>query len=264
MRRQTSVLTVGCLIDAGRLIRFGWRLLARVQVTLAARISDGRDNSAARVTHAGVGDDGLIGVLESGLLRQVDDRTCGAASLIVARMLLRPAYARTMMTGGSASTAPPHAQADVRSRFAEQSRLVHARTNRALGRIGARGFRVRLPWPRALGTPPWGVRDELWALADSKYRTLLIDSDSRNSRARAFAALTRSVGRGLPAALFTGNDLSPRHVVLIIGRSPGPDSALQVFDPGRGVVVWMNLGDFEGRLGDVAWTRPWAVVVPVR
>lgn len=258
MRRQTSVLT------AGRLIRFGWRLLARAQVTLAPRVSGGRENSAARVAHAGIGDDGVTGLLASGLLRQVDDRTCGAASLIAARMLLSPAYARMLLAGVTTSAEPLHAQADMRSRFAEQSRRVHARTNRALGRMSARGFRVRVPWPRALGTPPWGVRDELRALTDVKYRTMLIDSDSRTSRARAYAALTRSVASGLPAALFTGNDLSPRHVVLAIGRSPGPNSALRVFDPGRGVVVGMSRADFEGRLGDVAWTRPWAVVVPVR
>lgn len=244
-----------------RLIRSGWGLLARLQNVHARGVRS--DTDANAVAHPDAVQDELARALRSGVFRQPDDRACGAASLIVARMLLDPAYARMLLAGVTTSSAHPLDQVDVRSRFAAQSRLVHARTNRALGRISRHSVRVRMPWPRALGTPPWGVRDELRALTAIKYRILLIDSDNRRSRARAFAELARSVGRGLPAALFTGNDLSPRHVVAIIGAPPAPEGALEVFDPGHGVVVRMTPADFAGELGDVAWTRPWAVVVPV-
>lgn len=193
-------------------------------------------------------------ILSSGVLKQVNSTTCGAASLIAARMLLQPDYAQYLLGAGANVD-----EGSVRSRFAAQSLAVHRRTTRLIARVGPRrrDHRLRLPWPRAIGTPPWGVRHELEALGGVPYRTVLIDPGSVASRAAAIDLLKQCMTVGLPAGLFTGNRLMPRHVTLVIGEG------LRVYDPAKGVVVHLNRTNFvDGDLGPVAWTQPWAVLVP--
>src|SRR6476469_8205947 len=82
--------------------------------------------------------------------------TCGAACLTVARMLVNPAFAQWITTGeGPRGDAP--AGATEQERFAAYERVVMSRTNALRGA----GGRLNLPWPHALGTPPWGARAEL-------------------------------------------------------------------------------------------------------
>lgn len=209
-----------------------------------------------------------------GLLRQTDDVTCGPASVIVARMLTDEPYARMILTGHDDRTGRPDpAGTDaegVRARFAEQSGLVHARSNRMFaagpspqsrGRLARSTHHLRLPWPRALGTAPWAVRDELSRFRRRRYRVALVDSDSPASRRSAYAALANAAAAGMPSALFTGSNALPRHVVLVLGTDASA-TELQVFDPGRGVVVGLALAEFLSDLGAVSWTRPWTVVLP--
>ncbi len=271
--------------------RAAWAWLARQQASSPSRLlpepqSDddaprARTNASAAHGKQMVRTAALGQALTSGQLQQVNSTTCGAATLIAARLLLQPDYAHyllapthpklddqsktsaddasTTTTIDAAAAAAAAADDGVRSRFAAQSAAVHQRSTQLLGRVGRRrrDLRIRLPWPRALGTPPWGVRHELTALADVRYRTVLIDPGSARSRADAFALLTDAVTEGLPAALFTGNGVLPRHVVLAV------EEGLRVYDPGRGVVVRLTRSDFvDGELGAVAWTMPWAVVVP--
>jgi hypothetical protein len=82
--------------------------------------------------------------------------TCGSACLTVARLLVNPAFARWIVTGeGPRGDAP--AGATEKERFAAYERVVMRRTNR----LYAGGGRLNMPWPRALGTPPWRARKEL-------------------------------------------------------------------------------------------------------
>ena len=82
--------------------------------------------------------------------------TCGAACLTIARMLVDPAFAAWILTGDGPRAGLPNA-ADAGARFAAYERVVMRRTN---GLWGA-GGRPNVPWPRALGTPPWGAKREL-------------------------------------------------------------------------------------------------------
>ena len=79
--------------------------------------------------------------------------TCGSASLTVARMLVDPVFATWVLSGEARGHGflPELTGTDERVAAAEQ--LVLRRTNRVVGP----GRRPQLPWPRALGTPPWGV-----------------------------------------------------------------------------------------------------------
>lgn len=191
-----------------------------------------------------------------GVLRQQTSTTCGSASLVVARMLTDPVYAMWVLDGYDARTAQPVA-GDVRSRFRDQEQSVMRRTNGV--RTAAGG--LQLPWPRALGTPPWGAAAQMSAGAvGTRYRVRAIDSDSPRDRARAWDALAACAHRGRPAPLYVGDGAVPRHVVLVVGRR---GDALTIFDPALGSPRTVDRQHFvAGPIQVAGWHRPWAAVVP--
>ena len=90
---------------------------------------------------------------------QQSTTTCGSASLTVARMLVDPAFARWIRLGVDKDAKDddvPDAHT-VEQRFAAHEQVVARRTNALVGA----GGRIQFPWPRALGTPPWGAIGEL-------------------------------------------------------------------------------------------------------
>ncbi|WP_435743592.1 hypothetical protein [Nocardioides sp. SYSU DS0663] len=147
-----------------------------------------------------------------GALRQPDRFSCGASVLVVARMLREEQYA--------AATAP---------RFDAEVLATHRRVTRPWLRR-----RPQLPWPRFLGTPPWAVARELTALTGQRHRV------RPASRSRVASA-------PMPYALFVGDRLLPRHVLLVLGTDGG---LLSLYDPTTGGV----------RAGHGRWARPWFVV----
>ena len=102
--------------------------------------------------HLGRGDTGPV---------QQSPVTCGSAALTVARMLVNPEFARWIVSGIDPSGGPPDSRPE-RDRFAEHERAVMNRTNG----FRAAGGQWNIPWPHALGTPPWGAKTELEYGAD--------------------------------------------------------------------------------------------------
>lgn len=167
-------------------------------------------------------------------LRQPDRLSCGASVLVVARMLADPAYA------ASAGRAP--------ASFAAEVLALHRRVTGPRSRDG----RAQLPWPRAIGTPPWAVAREL---------ALVTGVPHRVCRGR-WSTLVDAPG---PAALYVGNRWLPRHVVLVLGTADHTRDRLRVYDPSRGGIVPVPRASFEaGRLRVAGWDRPWFAVVPTR
>ena len=88
-------------------------------------------------------------------LVQPDRVSCGATCLVVARMIEDHAY------GEYIGAAP-----SVADRFRAEVLAMHRRVT-----APADGGRLQVPWPRALGTPPWAVarqlgdRDVRWLLS---------------------------------------------------------------------------------------------------
>ncbi len=163
------------------------------------------------------------------VFRQPDRRTCGAAVLVMARMLGEPAYA------GWVDEA-----ADPAVRFGDEAIRTHRRTNRVSG--------LRLPWPRALGTPPWALAGEL----PGRQRVSLV-----RDRARAWE---RTVAAERPVPWYVGNRLLPRHVVLVTGRDS--DDRVRVYEPHSGATVPVTREAFVGgRLGLAGWDRPWFLLI---
>ncbi len=173
--------------------------------------------------------DQLLAEAGSAGLRQPDPRSCGAASLVVARMLLDPAYA------GQAGAS-----------FHDEVLATHRRVT---GTVDARGA-LQLPWPRIIGTPPWAVDRELSAASAHDY-------DDRLVLGRE-PAYERLVGSLLPAALFVGSAWLPRHVVLVVAAD---DQRLTCYEPSRGVRADVDRSAFLGaRLRLAGWDRPWITV----
>ncbi|CAL8968115.1 hypothetical protein CELL_00172 [Cellulomonas sp. T2.31MG-18] len=204
-------------------------------------------------------------------LRQRSGTTCGSACLVTARALADPVYALWLLEGFDARTGR-HAAVDLGERFAAAERVVHARTTALVLPDG----RWQVPWPRALGTPPWAVATELtriWAGVRgggvpvdggagpvARFRTRLVDPDDEGSRRTATEAVAAAVAGGRVAALFVGDGATPRHVTLAVGAE-GP--VLAVYEPGSGDVVQVPSAELvAGRTVLGSWDRLWAVVVP--
>lgn len=201
---------------------------------------------------------GLARLLDPGsvVLPQQSSTTCGSASLTVARLLADPVAALRVLDGYDATTGRTDGGTTA-ERFAAEELAVKARTNDVVGERD-----LVLPWPDGLGTSPWGAAEEMNRLpGHDGYGLDLIRSGSPDDRQAAYDDVVRAVRDGRPVPLFVGDDLSPRHVVLVVGAS---DGHLEVYEPGDGDVVRLDERTFVA--GDVSalggWERPWAAVIP--
>ncbi len=168
-------------------------------------------------------------------LRQPDRRSCGAACLVVAHALRNPAYAeRVSDTAG----------------FRTEVLAMHRRVTSP---ADVRG-RAQLPWPQALGTPPWAVERQLAGTSGVPHRSRLVRWDDREAVHDALAS------GGLPAALYVGQAWLPRHIVLVLGADA---EALRVYEPSGGRVERVPRAAFTAdRLELGGWEVPWFTVAP--
>jgi hypothetical protein len=177
-------------------------------------------------------------------------------------MLVSPGFAAWIVNGKSPRR--PQGPQDPRSgaeRFAEHEREVMSRTNG----IHAAGGKLNIPWPQALGTPPWGAEKELECRAlgmnGAEYTMRLVRLRSSVGLRDAYREMVSLVREGLPALLYIGNTRLPRHVTLLL---PGEGGAqLDVYDPATGSVTDLAPERFAGRtLGIAGWNVPWITVQP--
>lgn len=185
--------------------------------------------------------------------------TCGSACLTVARMLVDPVFASWVRTGSPRPPGSPAGETE-RERFAAYERLVMRRTNG----VFAPGQPPQPPWPRRLGTPPWGALRELErgaARRGTAYTLDVLRPDREEALVAGFDRLVDVVAEGEPALLYVGNRVLPRHVVLVL---PGDgDRMLDVYDPGTGRVGHLRRDTVvQRRLGLSGWDVPWFAVRP--
>jgi hypothetical protein len=159
-------------------------------------------------------------------LRQPDQRSCGPSCLVVARMLRDPAYA----------TLTSHD-------FGAEVLATHRRVTGSRPAAGA----LQLPWPRALGTPPWAVARELARLTGTTYRWPLVRGRAGSVPERVLAGLEL----GLPVVTYVGSTWLPRHVLLAVRADD--DGRPEYYDPARGELVPAS----------ARWSVPWFVVAPL-
>jgi hypothetical protein len=169
-------------------------------------------------------------------LVQPDRRSCGATVLVVARMITDPAY------GEYIADAP-----SVRQRFREEVLAMHRRVT---GPVDVRG-RMQLPWPRALGTPPWAVANQL---GDRRVRWIRLRPGS------GYDAILAATREHRPVPVYVGNTWLPRHVVLALGEAEG---RLRCYEPAHGRLVDVDRAAFTTRrLSLAGWGVAWCAVLP--
>jgi hypothetical protein len=169
-------------------------------------------------------------------LRQPDQRSCGPSCLVMARMLLDPTYAE-----------------EARPRFDAEVLAMH---RRVIGTRPATGV-LQVPWPRALGTPPWAVAHEMERIMGVAYSWRL----ARWRREAAYDRVLAGLRTGLPVPLYVGSGLLPRHVVLAVEE--GEEGSIDVYNPARGDLTTITPTAFAGSaLGLGSWDVPWFTVTP--
>ncbi|MFV0634241.1 hypothetical protein [Demequina sp.] len=205
--------------------------------------------------------------------RQVDQVTCGAASMAVMLMMGDPLVAAWVVTGRNFGDYLPrevldvvlseHGVRTIEERWAGLQRSLHRATTR--GALGP------APWPKAFGTPPWRVDNET-RFAGVAFRGAMLDDLHKESVAAAVAHASAALRDGIPVPLYTGGDSSgglanvvPRHVVLLVGRT---SHGFAVYEPGTGRVLPLaesrlyGPGPQEPAYG--AWSRASWMILPKR
>ena len=174
-------------------------------------------------------------------------------------MLRDPALADWVRTGNKHGRAFPNGPSAA-LRLAAYHSLVHARTNALVGP----GGRLQVPWPRALGTTPWGVCRELESGAadpGARYRIVPVRRADGSRLAALVGHLASHLRPGRPGVLFVGSATLPRHVALLVA---GPDGSVLVHDPSAGSVSELDVATLaDPRTAVAGWTHPWFLIGPV-
>jgi hypothetical protein len=193
---------------------------------------------------------------------QLDGVSCGPASLTIARMLRDPALARWVATGDRGGRAFPDV-AGGPQRLAAYHALVHRRTTALLGPTS----RLQAPWPRSLGTPPWGACRELESITDTApggYRSVLVRHTGPARLTQLLTGLSRHLADDRPAVLYVGSARLPRHVTLLVPNGAGD---LLLYDPGGGQVETLDAAaraQLAARRRPVGgWRHPWWLIGPI-
>ncbi|WP_203336909.1 hypothetical protein [Nocardioides limicola] len=164
-----------------------------------------------------------------GRCQQPDRVSCGATVLVVARMLADPALSAPLTRS--------------REAFAAEVRRTHRELTGVLDGVGL----AQIPWPRALGTPPWSLGRALTGvrrLVPARW-----GSDSLWESTRA----SLEVGAVVP--WYVGSRRLPRHVVLVVAAD---GDSVQVFEPGTGRVNRVADRDVAGqRMRGAGWPVCW-------
>lgn len=167
-------------------------------------------------------------------LDQMDGTTCGSAVLLALAAWADPAETERLdgpgdhRAGGAAmvgargavgGAAPaPGASAVFAARYDARQKQVHRESARF--------------WPRALGTPPWGM--VAWLRrnvpAAGPYRVRLVDDTCPSDLARIVDAVEVALRVGRPVPLLVGR-LVPRHYVMAVGLQAG---GWKVYEPTSG------------------------------
>jgi hypothetical protein len=178
--------------------------------------------------------------------RQVDETTCGSAVLTLLAMAGDPALTLRVARGAPAIAA------------------LQLRVHRATSRGGA------VPWPQALGTPPWAAA-RVARCGAVRYTHAVVDVADVPGAAPdpVLDAAVAAARAGVPVPLFTGGDLRggwqaavPRHVVLLVavdgaadgavdGAADGEDATVRLYEPSSATVHTVPLPVLR-RPGDAA------------
>ena len=189
--------------------------------------------------------------------RQPDDTSCGAASLVVSRMLHDPPYAMWVVTGYDPATDRSDGAAPA-DRWAAEVVAMHRRVSGLRDHDGD----LQWPWLRVVGTSPWGAARQMTGPGGSgrdghEYEARTLDPDDL---AAEFDLVLAAVRAGHTVPLYVGDEVRPAHVVLAVDAT---GTQVAFFEPSAGRIVRVARDAFAaGRFRLGGWTVPWFAVLP--
>lgn len=202
--------------------------------------------------------------------RQTDGTTCGSSVLAMLAAAGDPTLAYWLVTGRTlAGYRSPELDgvgdaAGPAVRFGDLQEALKRRSN-------ARAVLGLLPWPAALGTPPWGAA-RVARFPGVAYRSVLVDDTRPAEVAVVLNRAARALDRGVPVPLYTGGDAAmglataiPRHVVLLTSRTP---DGFTVYEPSTGRLLALTTDEVTSSQGPIPALGDWSHVcwalLPVR
>lgn len=248
-------------------------------IDLAQRLLTARSAPLALAHRDIFGDDDVTGcrptLLRIGgqVARQHDGLTCGAAAIVLLNAASDPDLLHWLEHGRIPAVLPPEICAldaaglgapTVAARMA----LAQDATHRILTRAGPGG----LPWPRALGTPPWGAA-RIARVPGVRYTHRAVDDHNPKVLPATTDMLMAATSAGVPVPIYSGGNTArgwstavPRHVLLAL---PTAGDRLRIFDPGSGYIHRVRPEELAARgtphpaLGN--WTHlAWTLIPLVR
>jgi len=192
------------------------------------------------------------------LFVQPDQRSCGAAAMVVARFLGDPEYCQLLEGGSPTSPRTVAGDAALRERFKTETLAMHQRIT---GLADVSG-KPQIPWPRKFGTPPWAVARQLSGTVGADgTRATYSWHVARTSLPGAYQRLLDASRAGRVSAIYVGTTWVPRHVALVVEATDR--GTLEVYDPARGRLDELDRLAFLGNRVDIAgWDVAWFVVTP--
>ena len=167
--------------------------------------------------------------------RQVDDTTCGAATMAMMTLIGDPFVGLWLASGRiQHRRVPPEVartpgwsrMSTIEDRWNGLQRAIHRHTTR----FGLGPF----PWPRSLGTPPWRVNDTL-RYAGLRFRGAVVDDTDDADVSALIDHAAYAIADGIPVPAYAAGDSDrgldtaiPRHVVLFTHRS---DNGFLAYEP---------------------------------
>jgi hypothetical protein len=188
---------------------------------------------------------------------QYNGTTCGSTAILATRSLADPIFTLGLTTGGDPNNPTATSAAEFEKRLSAEEQRIHDQST--AGKLGPFNY------PQAIGTPPWGVADQLnsyGTATGTPYDSRWVDNTDAGQINGALSDVERSVDRGDPVPLLIG-DGTPHHYVLVVGHE---GDKLQIYEPTSGRTVTVSEDDF--RNGTPAFTNAvgfpnvQAVVVP--
>ncbi len=189
-------------------------------------------------------------------LTQPDQRSCGAAVLVFSRMLNDGGYAELIAAGRHPVTGWT-IPGDTGQRFRAETLGMHRRSTRVV----TVNERLQLPWPRALGTPPWAIAAQMTGRHGSgRGGDYVVRPAPLWDRGDIYDELVAALAAEHTVPVVVGDRWLPRHVVLAIA---GTADFVRVYDPATGGVRTITRREFtDAQLPFGRWHRTWATIVP--
>lgn len=195
--------------------------------------------------------------------RQSSPTSCGAACLVLARMLIDPEYAH-WIAGEPVDATGSLDAVDAVDGLLMRWQAAQAEVVRRTNAVGRYPGLLQAPWPANLGTPPWGARAELERSCSAPgvtYEVRLVRFLPDSALGAAFDGTLARVGVGRPVLCYVGNDVMPRHIVLWLRTDP--DAPVLQYDPIDGAISRPVRAAFVGRrMRSAGWDTPWFLLRP--